>query len=103
MCIVILSYQTKPNNNLNNNNNNNLNNNNNNNRNFPRDLRYSDEPEVASDGSAFCPTTIFIGDLSENIDERELQRVFSRYGRVECIRLIPGKTYANTTNTTTHQ
>jgi len=58
-----------------------------------RDIRFSDEPEIQSDGSAFCPTTIFIGDLSESIEERELQRVFSRFGRIENIRLIPGKSF----------
>lgn len=39
----------------------------------------------------YYPTTIFVGGLSEQTEERDLERAFSRFGPIDAIRLIHNK------------
>jgi len=49
------------------------------------------DEEVEGD---YYPTTVFVGDLPEGISEAELQKHFSPYGEIDCIRLISPKNFA---------
>ncbi|KAG1078951.1 hypothetical protein G6F42_024007 [Rhizopus arrhizus] len=40
----------------------------------------------------FYPTKVYIGDL-ENVDERQIESVFSRFGPLESVKLVEGKDY----------
>eukprot|EP01103_Thecamoeba_quadrilineata_P020666 TRINITY_DN9005_c0_g1_i1.p1 TRINITY_DN9005_c0_g1~~TRINITY_DN9005_c0_g1_i1.p1 ORF type:complete len:296 (-),score=79.30 TRINITY_DN9005_c0_g1_i1:59-946(-) len=44
--------------------------------------------------SEYYPTTIFVGDLPENITETKLHETFGKYGTIDCIRNITGKDFA---------
>jgi RNA recognition motif-containing protein len=39
----------------------------------------------------FYPSTIFVGNLADTVDEGELQALFSRFGQIESIRIIGAK------------
>lgn len=49
--------------------------------------------QVGPDGRAYFATTIFIGDVGDRIEHAEIARVFGRFGHVENVRLIPGKSF----------
>ena len=44
-------------------------------------------------GQEFYTSTIFVGDLSENVTERDLEECFCAYGSIETARIINGKPY----------
>jgi len=48
----------------------------------------AEEPQME-----YYPTTIFVGDLREDMEEDELERAFSRFGKIDCVRLITGKNF----------
>lgn len=41
----------------------------------------------------YYPTTIFVGGLADDVEERDLERVFSRFGPIDAIRLISNKNF----------
>jgi len=41
----------------------------------------------------YYPATIFVGNLEEGITEQVIEPLFTRFGQIECIRLISGKKY----------
>jgi len=55
---------------------------------------WREEPEEADRESEFHPSTVFIGDLGDFVDEVELDRAFSKFGPIDSIRLITGKNFA---------
>ena len=58
-----------------------------------RDRRNMVPPNEEVEGD-YYPTTIFVGDLPEGISEIELQKHFSPFGEIDCIRLISPKNFA---------
>jgi len=51
------------------------------------------EQEGASADRDFYPATVFVGNLEEGITEQVLEPLFTRFGQIECIRLISGKNF----------
>jgi hypothetical protein len=43
--------------------------------------------------SDYYPSTVFVGDLSETTEQHNLEELFQQYGKLEAVRIIPGKKY----------
>ena len=49
--------------------------------------------KLSQKGQEFYTSTIFVGDLSENVTESDLAECFCAYGTIETARIINGKPY----------
>jgi len=58
---------------------------------LPENSNHNAQQQGINDLPQFYPNTVFVGDLGDFIDERELDRVFSQFGSIESIRLVIAK------------
>jgi len=56
----------------------------------PLNINYSQQ-QGSPDYPQFYPNTVFVGDLGDFIDERELDKVFGQFGSIESIRFVIAK------------
>lgn len=47
-----------------------------------------------TDEGEYYPTTIFVGDLTEDVTLPELETAFTRFGEIDSLRPVAGKKYA---------
>eukprot|EP00026_Physarum_polycephalum_P012985 Phypoly_transcript_13340.p1 GENE.Phypoly_transcript_13340~~Phypoly_transcript_13340.p1 ORF type:complete len:274 (+),score=61.60 Phypoly_transcript_13340:156-977(+) len=52
-----------------------------------------DEPVELTDEGEYYPTTIFVGDLTEDVTLPELENAFARFGEIDSLRPVAGKNF----------
>lgn len=46
-----------------------------------------------TDDGEYYPTTIFVGDLTEDVTQSDLEKAFSHFGEIDSVRPVAGKKY----------
>jgi len=52
-----------------------------------------DEPVEANEDGDYYPTTIYVGEMDDTTTQADVENVFSKFGKIDCVRMVPGKNF----------